>query len=99
MTAVRLRIAFSEGELASIRSAAYAVFNEIAYDLFGEGMPKSMPRSHVIEVVLDASRLTEYLNRSRRPNDKTLATRFDALDYETQIALVKPAFPERRYGL
>jgi hypothetical protein len=53
-----------------------------------------MPRSHVVEVVLDADRLNEEL----RKENPGVAKAFAALDYDAKIRLVRKAFPFARYG-
>lgn len=86
---------FNEDEVKEIHSAALRVWQEIAGDCFEEGMPKSMPRSHVIELVCDASRLEQQIRRK----NPALAARVEKTDYfKVLIPLLKPAFPHARYG-
>lgn len=59
------------------------------------GEKPEMPRSHVIEVVLDADRL-EF--QHRKPEEQALLKRFRALDYEQQKRIARLAFPFGRYG-
>ena len=63
-------------------SAAHAVWNYIGCDCFGEGMPKSMPRSQVIELVLDADRLAEQLHRRPERLTGALAAMFPKDGYD-----------------
>ncbi len=54
----------TETEIQQLRSAANQVWSECAYDILGQdGGPSSIPRSHVLEIVLDADRLWERIRR------------------------------------
>lgn len=89
---------FTEEELRVIHSAAHAVWNYIGYDILtavAEDGGSSIPRSHVLELVCDASRLDEELGKK----DKALAARWEALDYKTHLRLLKPAFSYTHYGM
>lgn len=89
-------VRFTDAEKLTIRQAAHAVWNEIAYDiltLVQEEGKNSIPRSHVIELVLDANRLEDQIT------DGDLRTKIDAASYKQLIAIVKPAFPHSHYGM
>jgi hypothetical protein len=88
---------FEPHEVALILGEAGAVWEELGMDfimaLRQEKVHKSnIARAHVIELVLDADRLT-----SRLP--KELADRFLQLDYPQMKKMVRPAFPYEWYGL
>lgn len=80
-------------KITAVKNALNTTWNYIAQDMFGEGMPKSMPRSHVIEVVLDASYL-EYHGKL----DKEILKEFRALSYKDQIKIARMQFTFARYG-
>lgn len=82
---------FTADEVASIQEAARATWDYIGSDVLS-ATGKDMPRSHVIEVVLDANRLDQHLPC------KELLARFYRLPYAARIKLVKPAFPYAKYG-
>lgn len=96
---------FSADELKALHAAAHRVWAYIAPDLMSaldEKGKSSIPRSHVLEVVIDAGRLSEALSRSwsGKPADQvSLATRdkFNALTYDGMLRALKPAFPFSRY--
>lgn len=108
---------FSEVELETMRRAALEAFDDVAYDVFTDGMgedamtasrgrTRTLPRSHVIELALDAGRFTEKLRTWRKRSAERfpeitddLLARIDAASYETLTAAVFPAFPFTRYGL
>jgi hypothetical protein len=78
-----------------IQQCAVAVWEYIGNDIFDvEGVGDSIPRSEVVELVIDAGRLEEQI----RLTDPALATEFGALDYKRKAVLVKPAFRYERYG-
>jgi len=91
-------------ELNAIASAANRVWEECAYDVLEDG--KSIPRSHVLEIVLDADRFFQRLT-----SDKTyqasaaLQTLFkDRYDDRPMMDwlkshLKKNVFVYSRYGL
>ena len=87
---------FTEQELWEIQSVARQVWEYIAGDVMQavqEEGKSSIPRSHVMELVLDAGRLEERL----RARNRSLAERFAALDYKDAQKVIKPAFPYGRY--
>lgn len=111
MTTKVARVTFSDEEKKELQRAALAVWDECAYDLLqavAEERGKNIndvtiPRSHVIEIALDAGRAEERLRRGRDRKPGVLTDdffkRLEAADYETLIAAVKPAFPYARYGM
>lgn len=113
--------AFTEKERELVARAASQVWQEIGCDYLqavGEGRRNpegvTVPRSHVIEAVCDADRLTqEVLRMHRRPavteedvrareEEKAFRTqlvaRLNDTNYATLKRLVLPAFPFARYG-
>jgi hypothetical protein len=112
MTMNATTVKFTADEKKLLGSLAYDVWNECAYDLLqavAEEKGKDInsvliPRSHVIEIALDAGRMEEKLERCiHRGNDPVatpdLMERVKAADYKTLIAAVKPAFSYARYGM
>jgi hypothetical protein len=91
---------FTEEEIKRIGSLAAATWDYIGADalrcLEENGEKPVMPRSHVIEMVLDASYMETYFGK--KPEDKALLERFRKQDYKDMIKMVKPAFPFARYG-
>lgn len=96
---------FSFEDLALLQRAASRVWNEIACDILQAVADErkqrieavSIPRAEVIELVLDADRLTEELRRSRV--DPDLITRFEGITPEARVGAIKPAFTYGRYGM
>jgi len=88
---------FTEQEVATIRSAALSVWNEVAFDLMSavrEEGKSTIPRAEVIEVVCDAGRLEEELKR-RNPE---LVTKWEAQGYkEMEKFMKKHVFLHARY--
>ena len=82
---------FAPGDEAKVVGGLQAVLQAIGPDLFAE--VKSMPRSHVVEVCLDAS----YLESHGRVAPEILK-RFRALSYERQKAVARKAFLSARYS-
>lgn len=80
-------------KIEAVKAGLNTTWNYIAQDMFGEGMPKTMPRSHVVEVVLDASYLETYGKLS-----KELLKEFRALDYKDQIKIARMQFTFARYS-
>jgi len=83
---------FTKEETEAIQGAASATWSYIGYDMLEANEGKALPRSHVIEVVLDANYMDAHLK------DKELLARFYRLAYADRIKMVKPAFPFARYG-
>ena len=100
--------AFTDAELKVIHSAAVAVWAYVGADYLELG-GRSITRSEVIEVVSDAGRLEEEVERAGtraakagRPLDvdtKELAKRLTSLTYEQMVEMLRPAFPYSRYGM
>jgi trimethylamine:corrinoid methyltransferase-like protein len=106
---VRTKLTFGDEDVRAIHSAAHRVWEEVGYDVLTDGMGedayaeanggrsgRTIPRSHVIEIVADAGRLEEQLEQD---GHKDLAARYAALDYEAIKKLLRPAFPYARYGM
>lgn len=100
---------FSEHEKKFIGGEAKAVLDECAYDLLesiAEEKGKSVndvfiKRDEAIEIALDAGRLEQRLRAAIRRGQcaQDLLQRWQMLNYQQGIDLVKPAFPFSRYGL
>lgn len=94
----------TDEEQNRIADYAMQVFDECAYDLFtavAEEKRKSVyevtiPRSHAIEIALDAGRLEERMRNRITPD---LMARWEALDYDQKQAVAKRRFTNRRYGM
>lgn len=95
----------TEADVRLIGSEANAVWEECAYDIFAEMKPgKTIPRSHVLEIVLDADRLRDRVRRHRnaRPELKAVINRDDfypVVSAEIRKYLTKEVFKYSRYGL
>lgn len=102
---------FTDVELETLRRAARSVWDYVGGDalsaLAEEGRD-TMKRAEVIELALDAGRLEDELTRTRSRDERAgrtsvvtddLLARWNALDYETCIKLIKPAFPYATYGM
>lgn len=99
-------VKFSDSEKDAIRDAARAVWNEVAYDVMtmvAEEGKDSIPRSHVIELALDADRPDHFLRAAAKRNPERFGAdffdRYAKASYKALIAIVKPAFPFARYGM
>jgi Mg2+/Co2+ transporter CorB len=94
---------FTDEERKLIQSAALRVWNEIASDIFlsvtdsGDVAENdvTIPREEVIELVLDADRTTEMLQRMKAPAD--LIARVKRAG--SMVSVVSPAFRHTSYGL
>jgi len=80
--------------------AASAVWDYIGADTLrcleeGDEEPL-MPRSHVIEMVVDAGRLEEELKRN--PKNHDLLPFLRTADYKEIVKALKPFFPYATYG-
>ena len=98
---------FTGKELAVLQVAALGVWNEVGGDVLrmvAEEGGDSIPRAEVIELVLDAGRMTEWIpTRLSEALLKTvvvadLLAKVNAASYQELIAAVRPAFPYSRYG-
>lgn len=80
--------------------AAKAVWNYIGADTLRAleecGKKPVMSRSNVIELVVDADRLQEHLNRNAKDHD--LLPFLKTADYKEIVKALKPFFPYARYG-
>lgn len=70
----------------------------LSQDMFGEGMPRSMSRAHVIEVVLDADYLEMYGYRRTDQKTKEVVAEFRKLSYDEQNKIAAGYFKHKRYG-
>lgn len=110
---VAARLGITDEDVKTIVGAAHQVWNDIAYDVFTsmEG-PSSIPRSHVVELVLDASRWEKAVSRPRRyrggpaaPLSPGITNLLEAIkkDYTTNMnyveSVVTASFTYARYGL
>lgn len=95
---------FTAEEISVLGSEANRVWDEIGYDCLqaladdrGKDINRvTMPRSHVIEVVLDAGRFEAALGDH---GYEDLRAKWVTLDYKQKIATVKPAFIYSSYGM
>lgn len=98
-------VKFTPEEALTLQRAAYAVWDECAYDLLtavAEERRKdvnavTVPRSTAIEIALDAGRMEQRLATSGAPAE--LMEKIRAADYKTLIKTVRPAFSYARYGM
>ena len=69
----------------------------IGYDSIQMNEGKSLPRSHVIELVIDADRLRD---QAKTDVEKEIVSRFYGLkDYKAMCRIAKSAFPFSKYGM
>ena len=87
---------FTEDEVKRLHCAMQSTWDAIAYDILACNDGKDMPRSLVIEVVLDADYMEMY--GGHRPEDKALIQRFRQLDYKDMIKMARDTFIDKRYG-
>lgn len=100
---------FTEAELKELHGMMQRTWGAVAPDMAANYGGKSIPKSHVIEVVLDADYL-EFHGISRRrfcPSnteyqalqaaEESLVERFRKLDYRDQIKVAKQTFRYARY--
>ena len=104
-------VQFTADEKKLLGSLAHAVWDycgEEILQMVAEEKGKSInavtiPRSHVIEIALDAGRMEERLQQAIRRGQphatEDLMARVKAADYQTLIAAVKPSFTYARYGM
>lgn len=95
---------FTPEEQKRLQQIAHGVWDEIGYDamaMLAEEGKHSMPRSHVLELVLDADRMECSYGRrgGKETSDAPLLKKFRELSYQQQIDMVKPAFRFARYGM
>jgi len=85
-------------QIKQFQAAAQRTWETIAYDLLDANGGKSIPRSHVIEVVLDADYMKTY-GRITDPGVEAFRTNYEPGAYEAKIALLKQTFTFSRYGM
>ena len=94
---------FTEDETKQIHWMLQATWQAIGSEYLELGGGKSIPKSQVIEAVLDADYLEMYGPRkgpkSDVPAQKALLERFRKLDYKEQIKVAKQTFKFSRYGM
>lgn len=89
---------FTREETDAIRAAARKVWNDIAYDiLHAVPVHTGMPRSQVIECIIDADRLSDQLARDKA--DPLLIERVNGRTIMNLAQILRPAFPDQRYFL
>lgn len=95
---------FTDAELQDIHRMMQSTWDTIAPDLLnsiaeekGKHVYKvNMPKSHVIEVVLDADYMEAY--GAWKPEGRELLKRFRQLEYKDMIKVAKQTFTFARYG-
>jgi hypothetical protein len=100
---------FTAAEEAMLASLAHAVWNEIGYDVLSaliEDNPRktTIPRAHVVELVLDADRMEELARRGRldpegRAERTALVVRLRQRPYTSQKRIIGKSFNYTYYGL
>lgn len=93
----------TEEQTKLLHSVAHSIWNYIGYDVFqaiadndGEDINDvTIPRAHVLELVCDAGRLEDDLERK----DAVLADLVSKMDYQYLLKILKPAFAFNRYGM
>lgn len=90
----RVKLGLSPEDVQSVQSAAYAAYEEIAYDIPG-GKNRCVRRSVIIELVLDGGRLRSYLKGGYNSKELTPAVdrALSSGEYKLLVDLVGPAFP------
>lgn len=96
---------FTDAELKDIHDMMQFTWDYIGMDMLqcvadSEGKHRdrvSMPKSHVIEVVLDANYME--MDAARSPEEKELLKKFRQLEYKDQIKVAKQTFTAARYGM
>ena len=87
---------YTEEEKKLIFDAANQVWAEVASDYLALSDGKSIPRNEVIEVVSDAGRMDQILERK---GHKDLAKKWGGEDLKSVQKILRPVFPYARYGL
>ncbi len=91
--AVQDRLKLSAANVKRMQSAARGLYEEIAPDLEPDNKRrKTCKRDTIIEVVLDAGRLTEQFRHGDSDSDKEIAAALRDAKYQDLIDLVGPAF-------
>lgn len=100
----RPKLVVTPEEEQAIQRAAMRVWETVAYDVFdgyaamGRKKPDSIPRSHVMEIVMDANRLDQELRRDYGVSDD-LCDRIGSYKFRVDH-IVKQAFiAYTRWGL
>jgi len=86
----------TEQERQWVRSAALGVWDYIGYDCLQMSPNQLMTRDAVLEVVVDADRLSDEL---RQRGHAALAQTVADMPYSAVRKLLLPAFPYSRYGM
>ena len=92
----------TEEEKKLICRGINSVWNEIAYDLLEGNYKKTIPKSEVIEVCLDADRLRDVQHRPHgveRDAWRELTARFYKLSIEEQNKIAEGFSQYKRFGL
>jgi hypothetical protein len=90
------KIIFSKEEQEILFRIMNNTWQEIGYDLIQCNEGKDLPRSHVIETVVDADRLSM---SAKSATEKDIVQRFYRLPYKEMEKLGKKAFPFSKYGM
>lgn len=91
----------TEAEIRELKSLGNQIWEDVAHDVL-EGNNDTIPRSHVIEIVLDAGRLEELARRSKYVTPAILALFNPKVHLEAYAyleKLMKETFTYSRYGL
>lgn len=96
---------FSKKEIGDIHYMMQRTWDTIGMDILqctadSEGTNREqigMKRSHVVEVVLDASYIEAY--GPSKPEDEKLLEKFRKLDYKNQIKIARQHFIYKTYGM
>ncbi len=100
---LQAKFPLTEKEQQTIQSTADGIWSEVAYDAL-EGSPrKTLSRATVLEIVMDAGRLEEALERFGDLKNPAIAALFSR-PYDTDASiylyhLLTLRFTDRRYGL
>jgi len=86
----------TESEIKLVHNTMQRTWDYIGSDMLEVNDGKAMPKSHVIEVVLDAN----YMETSNnlKPEEKDIIKKFRQLSYKDQIKVAKQTFTFARYG-
>lgn len=88
---------FTEEEKKELYRMMNNTWQNIGYDALQMNEGKDLPRSHVIELVIDADRLRD---AARTDVEKEIIARFYSLkDYKVMCRIAKNAFPFSKYGM
>jgi hypothetical protein len=88
---------FTEEEKKELYRMMNDTWQYIGYDAITMNEGKDLPRSHVIEFVIDADRLRDH---AKTEKEKEIVSRFYSLkDYKAMCRIAKNAFPFSKYGM